>query len=76
MKTSKAERIAARLGRLTGRFLRIFVDLFDDLLLLAGCVCILYGLSMWNIVVTWIVAGVMLIGMAVIVGKAGKDAST
>ena len=41
----------------------------DDLLLLAGCVCILYGLSQWSIIVTWIVAGLMLIGLAALIGK-------
>jgi len=42
--------------------------LLDDLLLLAGCGCILYGLSMWSVVITWIVAGLMLIGLAILVG--------
>jgi hypothetical protein len=47
----------------------------DDILLLAGCVCILRGLSMWNIVVTWIVCGIMLIALAVLIGKVkGKNA--
>lgn len=42
----------------------------DDLLLLAGCLCVLYGLSLWSVIVTWIAGGVMLIGLAVLVGKA------
>lgn len=42
--------------------------LLDDLLLLAGFGCILYGLSMWSVVVTWIAAGLMLIGLAVMIG--------
>ena len=41
----------------------------DDLLLLAGCICILVGLSMWNLVITWIVGGMMLIGFGVLIGK-------
>ena len=47
---------------------KLFVYL-DDLLLLAGCACILIGLAMWNIIVTWIAAGVMLIGFGVMVAK-------
>jgi hypothetical protein len=41
----------------------------DDLLLLAGCGSILYGLSMWNLVITWTVAGIMLISLGVMIGK-------
>jgi len=51
------------LGYLLGKFL-------DDILMLAGCACIIYGLSLWNLVVTWIVAGMILIGLAYLVGKA------
>jgi fatty acid desaturase len=47
-------------------FLRNYLD---DILLLAGCGSILYGLSMWNPVITWIVAGIMLIGLGVMIGK-------
>ena len=48
---------------------------FDDLLLLAGCACILIGLAMWNIIVTWIAAGVMLIGFGVMVAKEKANAA-
>lgn len=41
----------------------------DDLLLLAGGACILYGLAQWSIIATWIVAGLMLIGLAALIGK-------
>jgi len=41
----------------------------DGLLLLAGCICILYGLALWNVVITWIVGGLMLIGFGVMIGK-------
>lgn len=41
----------------------------DDILLVAGCVCILVGLAQWNFVITWIVAGIMLIGFGVLIGK-------
>jgi hypothetical protein len=44
--------------------------IIDDLLLLAGCACILRGLALWNPVVTWIAAGTMLIGFAYLIGKA------
>lgn len=50
--------------------------LLDDLLLLAGCGCILYGLSMWSAIITWIAAGIMLIGLAVLVGiRKGRNAA-
>jgi hypothetical protein len=48
------------------RFLTRYVD---DLLLWAGCVCVLYGLSLWSLIITWIVAGLMLIGLGVLIGK-------
>lgn len=67
---SPAERIAAKFGRFIGRILKVLISLADDLLLLAGCGCILYGLSLWNIVITWIAGGLMLIGLAVMIGKA------
>jgi len=41
----------------------------DDLLLVLGCGCILYGLSLWNGVITWVVGGLMLAGIGVMVGK-------
>lgn len=41
----------------------------DDLLLLAGCICILVGLAQWSAVVTWIIGGMMLIGFGVMIGK-------
>ncbi len=48
----------------------------DDLLLLAGCGCVLYGLSLWSAVITWIVAGLMLVGLAVLIGlEKAKHAS-
>lgn len=55
------------------RWLRKFID---DLLLLAGCACILIGLSLWNPVITWIAAGVMLIGFGVLIGKAKANHDT
>ena len=42
----------------------------DEILILAGCACILIGLSTWSSMITWIVAGWMLIGFAVMIGKA------
>ena len=47
--------------------MRILIKYFTDLLLVAGCACILYGLALWNIVITWIVAGGMLIGFGVMI---------
>lgn len=42
----------------------------DDLLLLAGCACILRGLALWSVIATWVAAGIMLICFGVMVGKA------
>lgn len=41
----------------------------DDLLLMLGCIAILVGLAQWNIPLTWISGGGMLIGWGVLVGK-------
>ncbi len=49
---------------------KFFDNYFDDMLVLAGCAAILIGLSLWNIVVTIVVAGSMLIGFGLLVGKA------
>lgn len=48
------------------KFIRYFID---DFLLVAGCICILVGLAQWNLVITWVVAGLMLIGWGVLIGK-------
>ena len=63
------EWIARISGKIVGRGLKIFINLLDDILLLAGCLCILYGLSLWSAVITWIVGGLMLCGWAVLVGR-------
>ncbi len=49
---------------------RLFLNFLDDVLLLAGCGCILYGLSLWSIIITWIAGGLMLVGLTYLVGKA------
>ena len=51
---------------------KIIKDYLDDVLVLVGCGCILYGLSIWSSVLTWIGAGAMLIIFGVMVGKAGS----
>jgi hypothetical protein len=53
--------------------LHFLARFLDDILILAGCACILYGLSLWNVVVTWIVAGLILIGLAYLIGKARSN---
>lgn len=45
-------------------------DYVDDFLLLVGCGFILFGLAQWNAIITWIVAGLMLIGLGMLIGKA------
>lgn len=47
---------------------RIVSQFLDDILLVAGCACVLYGLSLWSAIITWIVLGLILIGLAVLVG--------
>ena len=47
---------------------RLLYLYLEDLLLLAGGGCVLYGMSMWSAIITWIVAGLMLIGLAVMIG--------
>jgi len=49
--------------------MKLLARFIDDFLLAAGCLCILYGLSMWSAVVTWIAGGAMLIGFGVLIGK-------
>jgi len=51
------------------RILRSLALFIDDILLLAGCGCILYGLSLWSAIATWLMAGAMLIGYGLLVGK-------
>jgi len=50
--------------------MKLLISLLDDILLLAGMGCVLYGLSQWNAVITWIAGGIMLIVLAFLVGKA------
>lgn len=48
---------------------QFFRNFMDDVLVLAGCGCILYGLSLLSVVAMWIVAGVMLIVGGLLIGK-------
>ncbi len=48
---------------------KLLRDYLTDILLMAGCGCILYGLAQWSPVITWIVGGGMLIGMGFMIGK-------
>jgi hypothetical protein len=51
--------------------MRKFIENYlEDALVLAGCLAVLIGLSLWNTVVTLVVAGAMLIGLGLLVGKA------
>ncbi len=49
---------------------KFFGNYLDDLLVIAGCTVILVGLALWHTVVTLVVAGSMLIGLGLMVGKA------
>jgi hypothetical protein len=48
---------------------RILSNYLTELLLLAGCVCILVSLAQWSLMITWLAGGWMLIGWAFLVGK-------
>ena len=56
--------------------IRKILTYLDDLLVLFGCGCILYGLSLWSVIMTWLAAGVMLIVLGVLYGRYGDDHST
>lgn len=60
---------------MTRKLVALFLAVLDDLLLLLGCACILYGISMVSTVATWITGGIMLIGISVLVGKAKHNAA-
>ncbi len=49
--------------------MKLLLRFLDDLLLVAGCACILYGLSLLSAIATWIVAGAMLIVFSVLIAK-------
>lgn len=54
--------------------MRHVVKYLDDILLLAGGGCVVYGLSMWSIPLAWIVGGLMLIvlAMMMVITKRGE----
>lgn len=54
--------------------MKLLLRFLDDFLLVAGCACILYGLSRWSAIITWIVAGAMLIGFGMMIAKAKAQA--
>jgi hypothetical protein len=41
----------------------------DDILLIAGCICIVTGVALWSIPAALIVAGIALIALGFLVGK-------
>lgn len=49
---------------------KIFERFGDDILLVAGCGCILVGMAMVNIPLTWMAGGLMLILFGILIGKA------
>ncbi len=52
-----------------GKIKYFFSIFLDDILLLAGCGLIIYGLSILSAAAAWIGAGIILIIFAVIIGK-------
>lgn len=54
-------KLIRKIGDLIFKFL-------DDILILAGGGCIFYGLSLWSAIAAWIAAGLMLIGLAFLIG--------
>lgn len=69
-------KLTRRLGRWTGKTIGGVIGLLDDLLVLAGCVAILYGVYLlWSVAVTCIVGGVMAIGLGIVIGMVTDDRS-
>jgi hypothetical protein len=48
--------------RRLGRFVFAFSD---DMLALAGFVCVAYGLSLWSVPAAWVTSGALLIAVAI-----------
>lgn len=38
-----------------------------EILSMLGCACILFGLSLWNLIIMWLAAGIMLIVFGVLI---------
>ncbi len=49
--------------------MKMLLRFFDDFLLLAGCACVVYGISLYSVILAWIVGGLVLIGLSFLVGK-------
>lgn len=47
---------------------KILYHWIDDIFLLVGCVCVLVGVSMWSVPLTWLIGGLMFIGYGVLFG--------
>lgn len=45
----------------------------DDMLLIAGCAAIIYGVSLIFVPAAWIAAGVLCLGLAFLIGLGGKQ---
>lgn len=41
----------------------------DDALLAGGCCCVVAGVAMWSVPAALITGGVLMIGLAVVIGK-------
>ena len=48
----------------------------DECLLLSGCGAIVYGLSLWNPTAAWVMAGLLLIGLAFLIGSVRSNEPT
>jgi hypothetical protein len=51
------------------KFNRFFRKYLDDLLVLAGCGCILYATSLWSRMAFWYLAGLFLIGFGFMIAR-------
>lgn len=38
-----------------------------EIIVLFGCACVLYGLSMWNTIAAWIIGGLMAIAFGILI---------
>lgn len=57
------------------RVAQLAIQYGDDVLILVGCVCLLYGLAQINTIFAWLAGGLMLIVFGVLLGKAKSNAN-
>jgi hypothetical protein len=51
------------------KLLNYFGKHIETFLMWGGCAAIVYGLSLWNPTVAWVAAGILLMGIAFVIGS-------